>query len=79
MIGFVFQLLHVLMAVSGPVTADSAHMLLRLAINGAGTIRFGDIIVAEAIQTADLCRCSKTSSSPKVFHFGRCSCPAGRA
>lgn len=36
--------------VSGPVVADSAHMLLGLAINGAGIIRFGDIIVAQAIQ-----------------------------
>ncbi len=36
--------------VKGPVVADSAHMLLRLAIEGAGIIRFGDIIVARAIQ-----------------------------
>jgi DNA-binding transcriptional LysR family regulator len=36
--------------VKGPVAADSAHMLLSLAIAGAGIIRFGDIIVARAIQ-----------------------------
>jgi DNA-binding transcriptional LysR family regulator len=36
--------------VKGPVVADSAHMLLRLAIEGVGIIRFGDIIVARAIQ-----------------------------
>jgi DNA-binding transcriptional LysR family regulator len=36
--------------VKGPITADSAHMLLKLAIEGAGIIRFGDIIVARAIQ-----------------------------
>jgi DNA-binding transcriptional LysR family regulator len=35
--------------VKGPVIADSAHMLLKLAIAGAGIIRFGDIIVARAI------------------------------
>jgi hypothetical protein len=29
---------------------DSAHLLLRLSINGAGIIRFGDIIVAQAIR-----------------------------
>jgi DNA-binding transcriptional LysR family regulator len=37
-------------AVKGPVAADSAHMLLRLAIEGAGIIRFGDNIVAYAMQ-----------------------------
>ncbi|MCG2641493.1 MULTISPECIES: LysR family transcriptional regulator [Bradyrhizobium] len=36
--------------VKGPVVADSAHMLLRLAIEGVGIIRFGDNIVARAIQ-----------------------------
>jgi DNA-binding transcriptional LysR family regulator len=36
--------------VKGSVAADSAHMLLRLAIEGAGIVRFGDIIVARAIQ-----------------------------
>jgi DNA-binding transcriptional LysR family regulator len=36
--------------VDGPVAADSAHMLLKLAISGAGIIRFGDIIVANAVQ-----------------------------
>ena len=36
--------------VKGPVVADSAHMLLRLAIEGIGIIRFGDNIVARAIQ-----------------------------
>jgi DNA-binding transcriptional LysR family regulator len=36
--------------VGGPVAADSAHMLLKLAISGAGIVRFGDIIVGNAIQ-----------------------------
>lgn len=36
--------------VGGQSVADSAHMLLKLAIAGAGIIRFGDIIVAEAIR-----------------------------
>ena len=40
--------------VNGPVVADSAHMLVRLAINGAGIVRFGDIIVAQAIQDGRL-------------------------
>ncbi len=40
--------------VKGPVAADSAHMLLRLAIEGVGIIRFGDIIVARAIQQGHL-------------------------
>src|SRR5579871_2818184 len=40
--------------VDGPVVAHSAHKLLRLAVNGAGIIRFGDIIVAEAIREGRL-------------------------
>jgi DNA-binding transcriptional LysR family regulator len=36
--------------VGGPATADSAHMLLKLAIAGTGIVRFGDIIVAQAIR-----------------------------
>lgn len=36
--------------VKGPIVADSAHMLLRLAIEGVGIIRFGDNVVARAIQ-----------------------------
>lgn len=36
--------------VKGPVVADSAHMLLRLAIEGVGIIRFGDNVVARAVR-----------------------------
>lgn len=36
--------------VKGPVAADSAHMLVRLGIEGVGIIRFGDNIVAKAVQ-----------------------------
>jgi DNA-binding transcriptional LysR family regulator len=36
--------------VKGPVAADSAHMLVRLGIEGIGIIRFGDNIVARAMQ-----------------------------
>jgi DNA-binding transcriptional LysR family regulator len=36
--------------VGGPVSADSAHMLLKLAIEGLGIVRFGDNVVARAIQ-----------------------------
>lgn len=35
--------------VGGPVSADSAHMLLRLAIEGLGIVRFGDNVAASAI------------------------------
>ncbi len=40
--------------VKGPVAADSAHMLLKLAIEGMGIIRFGDNVVAHAVQNGDL-------------------------
>ncbi len=40
--------------VDGPVVADSAHMLLNLAVSGTGIIRFGDIIVAEAVRSGRL-------------------------
>ena len=36
--------------VKGPVAADSAHMLVRLGIEGLGIIRFGDNIIAKAVQ-----------------------------
>ena len=36
--------------VGGPVGADSAHMLLRLAIDGLGIVRFGDNVVAHAVR-----------------------------
>jgi DNA-binding transcriptional LysR family regulator len=36
--------------VQGPVRADSAHMLVRLAVEGVGIIRFGDNIVADAMR-----------------------------
>ena len=42
------ELVHV--DVKGPVVADSAHMLLRLAVEGVGIVRFGDNVVARAIQ-----------------------------
>lgn len=53
--------------VSGPVIADSAHMLLRLAINGAGIIRFGDIIVAEAIRDGRLIALLENLQQPESF------------
>lgn len=42
--------------VGGRAAADSAHMLLKLAIAGAGIIRFGDIIVGKAIHDGLLVR-----------------------
>ncbi len=53
--------------VNGPVVADSAHMLLRLAINGAGIIRFGDIIVAQAIQDGRLIPVLENLQQPESF------------
>jgi DNA-binding transcriptional LysR family regulator len=40
--------------VKGPVAADSAHMLLKLAIEGMGIICFGDNVVARAVRQGDL-------------------------
>jgi DNA-binding transcriptional LysR family regulator len=37
-------------AVRGPVSADSADLLVRLAIEGVGIVRLGEIAVARAIQ-----------------------------
>jgi DNA-binding transcriptional LysR family regulator len=42
------------MDVAGTIAADSAHMLLKLAMGGAGIVRFGDIIVAQAIREGRL-------------------------
>jgi DNA-binding transcriptional LysR family regulator len=53
--------------VRGSVAADSAHMLLRLAINGAGIIRFGDIIVAEAIRDGRLVPLLEDWQQPEGF------------
>lgn len=44
----------VALPVTGSVTADSAELLLALAIAGAGIIRFGDFLGAEAIQDGRL-------------------------
>jgi DNA-binding transcriptional LysR family regulator len=53
--------------VKGPITADSAHMLLKLAIEGAGIIRFGDIIVARAIQEGLLEPLLRDWQTPESF------------
>ena len=37
------------MVVKGPISADSADMLVRLAIEGVGIVRLGEIAVASAI------------------------------
>jgi DNA-binding transcriptional LysR family regulator len=55
--------------VKGPVAADSAHMLLSLAIAGAGIIRFGDIIVARAIQNGLLEPLLQDLEEPEKFPF----------
>ena len=53
--------------VDGPIVADSAHMLLRLAISGAGIIRFGDIIVAQAIRDGRLVPLFENWQQPAGF------------
>ena len=53
--------------VGGSVVADSAHMLLRLAVAGAGIIRFGDIIVAQAIREGRLVPLMESLQQPEGF------------
>jgi DNA-binding transcriptional LysR family regulator len=53
--------------VGGPATADSAHMLLKLAIAGVGIIRFGDIIVAQAIRDGLLVPLLEDWQDPESF------------
>ena len=53
--------------VSGRAEADSAHMLLRLAIAGVGIIRFGDIIVAQAIRNGLLVQVLEDWQEPGRF------------
>jgi DNA-binding transcriptional LysR family regulator len=53
--------------VGGPATADSAHMLLKLAISGAGIIRFGDIIVGNAIRDGLLVPLLEDWQEPGTF------------
>ena len=55
------------MDVKGPVTADSAHMLLKLAADGVGVIRFGDIIVAKAIRDGLLVPLLEDLQEPETF------------
>jgi DNA-binding transcriptional LysR family regulator len=53
--------------VKGSIVADSAHMLLRLAIEGAGIIRFGDNVVARAIQEGLLEPVLQDWQEPETF------------
>ncbi len=53
--------------VGGAIVADSAHMLLRLAIAGIGIIRFGDIIVAQAIRDGLLIPILEEWQEPESF------------
>jgi DNA-binding transcriptional LysR family regulator len=55
--------------IKGAIAADSAHMLLKLAIEGAGIIRFGDIIVARAIQDGLLEPILQDWEEPEKFPF----------
>jgi len=55
--------------VKGPIVADSADMLLKLAIAGAGIVRLGDIIVARAIQQGLLEPLLQDSEVPMGFPF----------
>jgi len=53
--------------VKGPVAADSAHMLMRLAIEGMGIIRFGDNVVARAIREGLLESILQDFQEPESF------------
>lgn len=55
--------------VDGPLTADSAHMLMKLAVSGAGIVRFGDIIVARAIREGLLVPLLEDLEQPSGFPF----------
>jgi DNA-binding transcriptional LysR family regulator len=53
--------------VKGPVSADSADLLARLAIEGAGIVRLGEIAVAGAIQEGLLEPLLEDSHEPESF------------
>ena len=55
--------------VKGPVVADSAHMLLRLAIEGLGIVRLGDNVVARAIREGLLEPLLQDLQEPEQFPF----------
>lgn len=61
----------VLVDVKGLVTADSADMLLGLAIEGAGILRLSEHVVAEAIQKGQLEPYCRTFKIPINTHCGR--------
>jgi DNA-binding transcriptional LysR family regulator len=63
--------------VKGPVAADSAHMLLRLAIKGAGIIRFGDNVVTPAIQEGLLEPLLQDLQEPEKFPLWAACHPGG--
>jgi DNA-binding transcriptional LysR family regulator len=53
--------------VKGPVSADSADLLARLAIEGAGIVRLGEVAVAGAIQNGLLEPLLQDSHEPESF------------
>src|SRR5262245_2612401 len=53
--------------VKGPVSADSAHMLLQLAIAGAGIVRLSDHVVARAINEGRLQLLLQDAQDPEVY------------
>lgn len=55
--------------VQGPIQADSADMLLKLAIAGVGIVRLGDIVVARAIQSGLLEPILQDVQEPGGFPF----------
>lgn len=63
----------VLVDVKGLVTADSADMLLGLAIEGAGILRLSEHVVAEAIQKGQLEPILQDAQDPEKYplYYGR--------
>jgi len=59
--------------VKGPVSADSAEMLLQLAIGGAGILRLSEHVVARAIQAGALEPLLQDARDPETYiHWSRC-------
>ena len=53
--------------VRGPLSADSADLLVKMAIEGAGIVRLGEIAVANAIQNGLLEPLLQDSHAPESF------------
>ena len=53
--------------VKGPISADSAGMLLQLAIDGAGIVRLSEHVVARSIQEGLLQPLLQDAQDPEIY------------